>query len=46
VYVPQTGAPDADEEKPEDQKKVAPAKSASKSAAPTATTTAQNQRQP
>jgi type IV pilus assembly protein PilN len=45
VYVPQTGAPETDEEKPEDQKEAAPAKSASKAPAP-ATTTAQNQQRP
>lgn len=50
VYIPQTGATEADEEKPEDQKNAAPAKSASAnpSAQPaankaSATTTAQNQ---
>jgi type IV pilus assembly protein PilN len=42
VYVPQTGAAEADEEKPEDQKNGAPAKSATKSPAAAATTTAQS----
>ncbi len=45
VYVPQTGAPESDEEPAENQKQAAPAKSASKASAPAATTTAQNQRQ-
>jgi type IV pilus assembly protein PilN len=44
VYVPQTGASEPDEEKPEDQKGAAPEKSAGKTPAPAATT-AQNQRQ-
>lgn len=43
VYVPQTGSADTDEEKPEDQKEAAPAKSASNAPAPAASTTAQNQ---
>lgn len=43
VYVPQTGAPEADQPKPEDQKAGAPAKSAANASEPTATTTAQNQ---
>jgi type IV pilus assembly protein PilN len=50
VYVPQTGAPEADEEKPEDHKSVAPAKSADKrppvhigATEINANTTAQNQ---
>ena len=46
VYVPQTGAADADEDKPEDEKSAAPEKSANKAPVPNATTTAQNQQRP
>ena len=42
VYVPLTGASEADDEKPDNQKTAAPAKSASTTPAPAATTTAQN----
>jgi type IV pilus assembly protein PilN len=43
VYVPQAGSADADEEKPEEPKSTAPAKSTAKTSAPAGATTAQNQ---